>query len=67
MGVFIWKWFNSLMLCRVSSAAINSTSFKVFNTLKVISSRFPIGVAHKYNFPAILPSAPIFPFLNFRI
>lgn len=38
----------------VSSAAIKSTSFKVRSTRKVMSSRFPMGVAHKYNFPDIL-------------
>ena len=44
------------MLFLVSSAPIKSTSFKVLTTLYVISSRFPIGVAHKYNFPAISTS-----------
>ena len=41
----------------VSSAAIRSTSFKVLSTLNVISSRFPIGVAHKYRVPVIIPPA----------
>ena len=39
------------MLLRVSSAAIKSTSRRVLSTRRVMSSRFPMGVAHKYNFP----------------
>ena len=41
------------MLCLVSSAAIKSTSLRILSTRMVISSRFPIGVAQIYNFPAI--------------
>ena len=39
------------MLLRVSSAAIKSTSRRVLSTRRVMSSRFPMGVAHKYSFP----------------
>ena len=39
------------MLLRVSSAAIKSTSRRVLRTRRVMSSRFPMGVAHKYSFP----------------
>ena len=49
------------MLFLVSSAAIRSTSCRIRIARKVMSSRFPIGVAHKYNFPAILiPLCQIF-------
>ena len=51
------------MLFLVSSAAIKSTLFKVFNTRNVISSKFPIGVAHKYNIPAIFLSSTFSCFL----
>ena len=39
------------MLLRVSSAAIKSTSRRVLKPRRVMSSRFPMGVAHKYSFP----------------
>ena len=42
------------MELRVSSAAIKSTSSKVRNTRNVISSKLPMGVAHKYNFPCMV-------------
>ena len=48
-----FKGIDSRILLRVSSAAIRSTSFKMRTHRKVISSRFPIGVAHRYNVPAI--------------
>ena len=39
---------------RVSSAAIKSTLFKIFIALKVISSKFPIGVETRYKVPTLL-------------
>ena len=39
------------MLPLVSSAAIRSASFSTRIARKVISSRFPIGVATRYNIP----------------
>ena len=41
------------MLFRVSSAAIQSASRNILTARYVISSKFPIGVAHRYNVPAI--------------
>src|SRR5438552_3963645 len=45
------KCSSSLRLCRVSSAAIRSTSFNTRSARKVMSSRFPRGVATTYNVP----------------
>ena len=45
----------SFILFLVSSQAIRSTLLRVYTTLGVISLRFPIGVAHKYNIPDIYP------------
>ena len=60
---------NSLILFLVSSAAIKSTSFNVLIARNVISSRLPIGVATKYNVPAIFISHEQLPlsFSLFRI
>ena len=53
--------FSSFNECLVSSAAIISTSSRTLTALYVISPKFPIGVAIKYNFPAI----KIFLHINF--
>ena len=53
MGVFIPKWFKMFRLCLVSSAAIRSAELKISTALGERSFRFPMGVPHKYNVPAI--------------
>jgi hypothetical protein len=45
---FIPKWFNNLRVCRVSSQATIPTDFNTSTALKVISPRWPIGVATTY-------------------
>src|SRR5271157_5184077 len=40
------------MVCRVSSQAIRSTSFRVLSARRVMSSRLPIGVPTRYRVPA---------------
>lgn len=43
-----------LRVCLVSSAAMRSTSFKVSRTRRVISLRFPMGVAQTKSFPLLM-------------
>ena len=49
MGFEIPKCRSRFPEVRVSSARITSTSFSTLMALKVMSSRFPIGVGTKYN------------------
>src|SRR5512136_1264218 len=49
-------WLKSFRVCRVSSQATRSTSFKIRNARRVISSRFPMGVATRYNLPCAIGS-----------
>ena len=50
---------------RVSSAAMRSTSLRVRRTLSVMSSRFPIGVAHKYKVPLMDQTFLIFQVIGY--
>ena len=47
------KWFSSFMLTRVSSAAIKSAWASVSTALGDRSPRLPMGVATRYNLPAM--------------
>ena len=47
------KCESSFSVCRVSSQAITSASFRTRKARSVMSSRFPIGVATTYRHPAV--------------
>src|SRR4030095_2087016 len=48
-GFLIPKCFSNIPECRVSSAAIRSTDFRISSARNVISARSPIGVASTYS------------------
>ena len=53
------KWFSSFTLTRVSSAAMKSACASVSTARGEKSPRLPMGVATRYNIPAIGSLPPV--------